>query len=175
MQRQNKEECDRYQSTSLSLVSISQDVAETLFYQKGKVPQAASARDFYEALALTVRKHMLHRWVSTVMALAAEKARVVCYFSAEYLLGPHLGKNLLNLGIYDVIQEALAAKGRSLDRLLEQEVEPGLGNGGLGRLAACYLDSLASLEVPAVGYGLRYEFGIFQQEIQDGWQVERTD
>ena len=170
-----RDECDQYQSTSLSLASIAQDVAETLFYQKGKVPQAASARDIYEALALTVRKRLLHRWVNTVMALAEEKARVVCYFSAEYLLGPHLGKNLLNLGIYEAVREALAARGGSLDHLLDQEVEPGLGNGGLGRLAACYLDSLATLEIPAVGYGLRYEFGIFQQEIQDGWQVERTD
>ena len=175
MKTPKKDDCDRYQPSSLSLDSIAQDVAETLFYHKGKVPQAASARDVYEALALTIRKRLLHRWVNTAMQFVEEKTRVVCYFSAEFLLGPHLGKNLLNLGIYDTIRQALDSQGKSLDRLLAQEVEPGLGNGGLGRLAACFLDSLASLEIPAIGYGLRYEFGIFRQEIQDGWQVERTD
>jgi len=112
-----KNACDRYQSTSLSLESIAQDVAEILFYQKGKVPQAASTRDVYEALALATRKRLLHRWVNTAMEFLAEETRVVCYFSAEFLLGPHLGKNLLNLGIYDMIRDAMAAKGRSLDQL----------------------------------------------------------
>ena len=99
----------------------------------------------------------------------------MAYLSAEFLPGPHLANNLLNLGIADEMRQALAELGFDLDDLLEQEEEPGLGNGGLGRLASCYLDSLASLEVPAVGYGIRYEFGIFDQIIQDGWQVEVTD
>ncbi len=167
--------CEHYLATSLSVEGIAQDVTETLFYQMGRIPQAASRRDVYEALALAVRRRLLHRWVNTALQFIEEKSRVVCYLSAEYLLGPHLGKNLLNLGILEPLQEALAAQGHNLELLLDQEVEPGLGNGGLGRLAACFLDSLASQEIPAIGYGLRYEFGIFEQEIRDGWQVERTD
>jgi starch phosphorylase len=90
-------------------------------------------------------------------------------------MGPHLGNNLINLGIYDVVKQAIEELGLNLTALLEQEEEPGLGNGGLGRLAACYIDSLATLEIPAIGYGIRYEYGIFDQEIKDGWQVEITD
>ena len=97
------------------------------------------------------------------------------YLSAEFLMGPHLGNNLINLGIYDTARTAVAELGLDLEELLAHEDEPGLGNGGLGRLAACFIDSLATLEVPALGYGIRYEFGIFQQEIVDGWQVEKTD
>lgn len=169
------ETCEIYLPTSLTVESIAHDVAEVLFYSLGKLPQIATPQDLYQALALAVRKRLLHRWLNTAMQFTKEQTRVVCYFSAEYLLGPHLGNNLLNLGIYETLREALAAKGRSLEHLLAQEVEPGLGNGGLGRLAACYLDSLATLEIPAIGYGLRYEFGIFEQDIRDGWQVERTD
>ncbi|HET8579591.1 MAG TPA: glycogen/starch/alpha-glucan phosphorylase, partial [Nitrospiraceae bacterium] len=99
----------------------------------------------------------------------------VCYLSAEFLMGPQLGNSLINLGIYDVAKEAVASLGLDLDELLAQEEEPGLGNGGLGRLAACFMDSLSTLEIPAIGYGIRYEFGIFDQEIRDGWQVELTD
>ena len=99
----------------------------------------------------------------------------VAYLSAEFLPGPHLANNLLNLGITEQVRQALSELGVSLDNLIEQEEEPGLGNGGLGRLASCFLDSLASLEVPAIGYGIRYEFGIFDQTIVDGWQVEVTD
>ena len=97
------------------------------------------------------------------------------YLSAEFLLGPQLGNNLINLGIWEQVREGVSRHGLKLEDLLGQEGEPGLGNGGLGRLAACYLDSLATLEVPAIGYGIRYEFGIFDQEIRDGWQVEITD
>ena len=85
------------------------------------------------------------------------------------------GNNLINLGIWEQVQQAVAKLGLDLETLLRQEPEPGLGNGGLGRLAACYMDSLATLQVPAIGYGIRYEFGIFDQEIRDGWQVEKTD
>ena len=101
--------------------------------------------------------------------------RVACYLSAEFLIGPQLGNNLVNLGIEAEARAAMQALGQDLDALLALEEEPGLGNGGLGRLAACYLDSLATLEMPAIGYGIRYEFGIFDQEIRDGWQVEVTD
>ena len=101
--------------------------------------------------------------------------KVTCYLSAEFLMGPQLGSNLINLGIEDAARQALSSSGQDLDEVLGCEEEPGLGNGGLGRLAACYLDSLATLERPAIGYGIRYEFGIFDQEIHDGWQVEKTD
>ena len=101
--------------------------------------------------------------------------KFVAYLSAEFLTGPHLGNSLINLGIWQAAQEAVARVGQNLSDLLEQEEEPGLGNGGLGRLAACYMDSLATLNVPAIGYGIRYEFGIFDQAIRDGWQVELTD
>jgi len=100
---------------------------------------------------------------------------VVCYLSAEFLTGPHLQNNLINLGIEDAVREAVCSCEFNLDALIDQEEEPGLGNGGLGRLAACYMDSLASLQIPSIGYGIRYEYGIFDQEIRDGWQVEITD
>ena len=99
----------------------------------------------------------------------------MAYLSAEFLTGPHLGNSLINLGIWQAAEQAVARVGQNLSDLLEQEEEPGLGNGGLGRLAACYMDSLATLNVPAIGYGIRYEFGIFDQAIRDGWQVELTD
>ena len=127
------------------------------------------------ALAYAVRDRLLDRWVDTGLSYLVERSRTVCYLSAEFLLGPHLGNNLINLGAYEEVREAMHDLGLRLDDLLEQEEEPGLGNGGLGRLAACYLDSLATLQVPSIGYGVRYEFGIFDQEIRDGWQVEVTD
>ncbi|HSD10471.1 MAG TPA: glycogen/starch/alpha-glucan phosphorylase, partial [Candidatus Binatia bacterium] len=118
---------------------------------------------------------LLARWIRSAQAFKDTQARTVCYFSAEFLLGPHLGANILNLGIGENVRKAVSALGYDLDELLALEGEPGLGNGGLGRLAACYMDSLASLQVPAIGYGIRYEFGIFDQAIRDGWQVEVTD
>ena len=128
------------------------------------------------ALAYTVRDRLLQRWINTIETyLKQQKPKIVCYLSAEFLLGPRLGNCLINLGIYDRVREAIEEFGLDLNELLEQEAEPGLGNGGLGRLAACYLDSLATLEIPAIGYGIRYEFGIFSQVIQDGWQVETAD
>ena len=126
------------------------------------------------ALAYTVRDRLLHNWVQTLKTIRQD-VKVVSYLSAEFLIGPQLGNNLINLGIWEQVREAVSLHGLKLEELLEQEGEPGLGNGGLGRLAACYLDSLATLEVPAIGYGIRYEFGIFDQEIRDGWQVEITD
>jgi starch phosphorylase len=127
------------------------------------------------ALAYTVRDRLLHRWICSAETYRQRQSRTVCYLSAEYLLGPQLGNNLLNLGIEGAVREALVGLGLKLEDLMAQEEEPGLGNGGLGRLAACYLDSLATLEIPSIGYGIRYEFGIFDQEIRDGWQAEVTD
>jgi starch phosphorylase len=148
---------------------------DNLFYVQGKTPALATQIDYYMALAFTVRDRMLHRWISTAETYTKQGSRTVAYLSAEFLMGPHLGNNLVNLGMYEDVRTAVSEIGLNFDDLLSQEDEPGLGNGGLGRLAACFLDSLATLEIPAIGYGIRYEFGIFQQEIVDGWQVEKTD
>ncbi len=161
--------------TGLSLETLERAVKENLFYLLGKPPQTATPHDLYMALAFTVRERLLHHLVNTVSSFIENEVKVACYFSAEYLPGPHLGNNMVNLGIYDEVQQAVPEFNGNLESLLDQEEEPGLGNGGLGRLAACYLDSLATLAIPAIGYGLRYEFGIFDQEIKDGWQVEVTD
>jgi glycogen phosphorylase len=162
--------------TGLSVATLRRALADNLFYVQGKFPEIATKNDLYMALAYTVRDRLLQRWINTTETyLKQQKPKIVCYLSAEFLLGPRLGNCLINLGIYDRVREAIEEFGLNLNELLEQEVEPGLGNGGLGRLAACYLDSLATLEIPAIGYGIHYEFGIFSQVIQDGWQVETAD
>jgi len=156
-------------------VSLAQSIDYHLQSSFGRLPEAATVYDYYRAVSLAVRDRLQRHWAATTRAYLRTPTRVAAYLSAEYLLGPHLGNNLANLGIEAATREALRLLGRELDALLEVEEEPGLGNGGLGRLAACYLDSAASLERPLVGYGIRYEFGIFDQEIRDGWQVEVTD
>jgi len=161
--------------TGLATETFKQAVLDNLMYLQARYPAIASAFNWYMALAYSVRDRMLERWVNTVMAYAAPDVKVACYFSAEYLIGPQLGNNLVSLGIEESARAAMAELGQDLDSLIAFEEEPGLGNGGLGRLAACYLDSLATLELPALGYGIRYEFGIFEQQIRDGWQVEATD
>jgi starch phosphorylase len=159
----------------VTAADLKQSFLDHLFCGLGRVPAAATRNDSYTALALTVRDRVLWQGVRTLETYHERDARVVAYLSAEFLPGPHLANNLLNLGIVEPARQAIADLGLSLDDLLEAEEEPGLGNGGLGRLASCYMDSLASLEVPAVGYGIRYEFGIFDQVIRDGWQAEITD
>ncbi len=161
--------------TSFSKESLKRAFLDNLFYTQGKFPALATLNDYYTALAHVVRDRMLQRWVSTAAEYTARGSRTVAYLSAEFLMGPHLGNNLVNLGIQEPVKQAMSELGLSLEELLAQEEEPGLGNGGLGRLAACFLDSMATLEIPALGYGIRYEFGIFKQEIHDGWQVEKTD
>ncbi|PAX54594.1 glycogen/starch/alpha-glucan phosphorylase [Brunnivagina elsteri] len=161
--------------TGLSVETLKRAFLDNLFYIQGKFPEIATSHDHYMALAYTVRDRLLQRWISTTETYAKTNVRTVGYLSAEFLTGPHLGNNLLNLGIYDQVQQAVSELGLDLETLLEEEEEPGLGNGGLGRLASCYLNSLAALEIPAIGYGIRYEYGIFDQEIRFGWQVEITD
>jgi starch phosphorylase len=161
--------------TALSKEALKSGFLDDLFYIQGKFPALATKNDYYMALAYAVRDRMLQHWISTAAAYTKQASRTVAYLSAEFLVGPHLGNNLINLGILDRVRECMTELGLNLDELLQQEEEPGLGNGGLGRLAACFIDSLATLEIPAVGYGIRYEFGIFHQEIVDGWQVEKTD
>ena len=161
-------------------VSVNREALERAFLHKlfsiqGKFAELATPNDYYMALAFTVRDLMLRRWVNTAATYTRQRVRTVCYLSAEYLLGPQLGSNLVSLGIYEDVRAMINGLGLDFDGLLAQEPEPGLGNGGLGRLAACFIDSLATLEIPTLAYGIRYEFGIFQQEIVDGWQVEKTD
>jgi starch phosphorylase len=148
---------------------------DSLLYAVGRFPAIATPNDRYLALSHAVRDRLFLRWRATGQTYRLKRSRTVCYLSAEFLLGPQLGSNLLNLGAYDDARAAMQALGLDFAALLDQEEEPGLGNGGLGRLAACFLESLATLQIPSIGYGIRYEFGIFDQEIFDGWQVERTD
>jgi starch phosphorylase len=161
--------------TGLSKDALKRAFFDNLYYVQGKFAALATKHDYYLALAYTVRDRMLQRWISTATHYTQQGSRTVAYLSAEFLLGPHLGNNLINLGIEDAVRAAVGELGLSFEELIGQEEEPGLGNGGLGRLAACYLDSMASLEIPSIGYGIRYEFGIFAQHLVDGWQVERTD
>jgi starch phosphorylase len=165
--------------TGLTPETLEQAFLDHLYYAQGRIPALATRNDLYMALAYTVRDRLLARWIAGIQqyreSLRKDDLKGVCYLSAEFLPGPHLGNNLINLGIYDEARQAMEQLGLKLEDLIEQETEPGLGNGGLGRLASCFMDSLATLGVPAVGYGIRYEFGIFDQEIRDGWQVEITD
>jgi starch phosphorylase len=161
--------------TALDCESLKQAVHDHLRYSVARLPRLATLRDYYRALALAVRDRMQDRWTRSAQTYFDLDCKVAAYLSAEFLVGPHLGNNLVNLGIEEATREAMAELGQDLDEILACEEEPGLGNGGLGRLAACYLDSLATLQRPAIGYGIRYEFGIFDQEIHDGWQVEVTD
>ncbi len=161
--------------TGLSLEAIEQDIKDNLYLIQGRVPRTAKRNDWYMAVAYTVRDRILQRWMQTIETYIGNKDKSVSYLSAEFLIGPQLGSSLISLGIFDEVRQAVSRLGQDLDELIEQEEEPGLGNGGLGRLAACFLDSLATLEILGVGYGIRYEFGIFEQEIRDGWQVEASD
>jgi len=146
-----------------------------LFYSQAKSTSLATEHDHYRSLALAIRDRLLQSWVDTAETYTRAHVRTVAYLSAEYLLGPHLENNLVNLGLHQVAQEACAILDLNFQALLAQEPEPGLGNGGLGRLAACFQESMASLEIPAIGYGIRYEFGIFKQCITDQGQQETTD
>ena len=161
--------------TDLATDEIQQAFREKLRCGIGRLEAMATKHDLYVALALAVRDRLFEHAVESTENYGGANARRLAYLSAEYLPGPHLANNLLNLGITEAAREALRRDGHELGELLAQEEEPGLGNGGLGRLASCYMDSLASVGVPAVGYGIRYEFGIFDQVIRDGWQQEITD
>jgi starch phosphorylase len=161
--------------TGLSTEAIKQAILDNLQFAQARVPELATLNDWYMAVAFTIRDRMLDNWTKTIKQLQRKDIRAVCYLSAEFLLGPHLANNIINLGIYKQVSQAVSALGLNMEELIAQEEEPGLGNGGLGRLAACYMDSLSTLDIPALGYGIRYEFGIFDQMIRDGWQVETTD
>ena len=158
-----------------SVAEFEQAVRRNLYYMRGSAVESATLRDVYVALAYTVRDCLIDRWMDTTRRHFETNPKFVYYLSAEYLLGKQLGQNLLYSGTTDLAREALDKYDIDLARLEKLEAEPGLGNGGLGRLAACFLDSLATLDIPAMGYGIRYEFGIFRQTLNDGWQKEVPD
>jgi len=161
--------------TGNSVADLKQGILDNLYYIEGRVPELATPNNWYMALAYSIRDRIMDDFITGFRTMRKEGVKIVSYLSAEFLIGPQLADNLLDLGIREPVKQALAELGQDLDTLIQQEAEPGLGNGGLGRLAACYMDSLATLRVPAIGYGIRYEFGLFHQEIKEGWQVEKTD
>ncbi len=161
--------------TGSSVETLKLAILDNLFYVVGRDVHQAVIGEYYMALAYTVRDRILARFMHTIHTYKESTVRSVSYLSAEFLMGPQLANNLLNLGLDAPFRQAVNELGLDMESLIEQEAEPGLGNGGLGRLAACYLDSLATLGIPSIGYGIRYEYGIFDQRIQDGWQVEYTD
>ncbi len=142
---------DGNRRTGMSVELLKQAFTESVVYDQARYPSRATTLDHYLAVAAAIRDRLTQRWVNTIQTYAAQDVRMVCYLSAEYLLGPHLGNNLLNLGIEVQAKQAMDELGLKPSEILEAEAEPGLGNGGLGRLAACYMDSLATLEIPAVG------------------------
>ena len=161
--------------TGTSVETLKRAILDNLYYIAAKTLETATDIDHFTAVAYTVRDRILARWIATLESYAKHEVRIVSYLSAEFLVGPHLANSLLNLGVEAPFRQAIKELKLDLDRIIDQESEPGLGNGGLGRLAACYLESMSTLGVPAIGYGIRYQYGIFHQIIQDGWQVELTD
>src|SRR5512137_2047340 len=149
--------------------------ADHLQYSQGKDEHTATPMDRYFAAAHTVRDRMMRRWIQTQQTYYKRGAKRIYYLSLEFLMGRLMENNLINLGLHANMKAALTDLGLDLNDLLAQEPDAGLGNGGLGRLAACFLDSLATLGYPAYGYGIRYEFGIFDQELRGGAQVEAPD
>ncbi len=154
---------------------FAQAFANNLYYTRGQAIYTATNHDLYQALAHTVRDYMMFNWQKNVDAYFRQNPKFVYYLSAEYLLGEQLHRNLHYTNTYDFASETMRQHDIKLADLIELDIEPGLGNGGLGRLAACFMDSLATLNIPAVGYGIRYEYGIFRQSFRDGWQVESPD
>ncbi|MFP2910751.1 glycogen/starch/alpha-glucan phosphorylase [Pyxidicoccus sp. 3LFB2] len=161
--------------TGRDATSMRRSFLDHVRYSRGKNYETSTAHDRFMALSLAVRDRLADRWVKTARTYYEQDVKRAYYLSAEYLLGRALGNNLLNLGMHEAAAESMREVGVDLTNLLEMEPDAGLGNGGLGRLAACFLDSLATLGYPGMGYGIRYEFGIFTQDIVDGYQVERAD
>ncbi|MFL6930258.1 MAG: glycogen/starch/alpha-glucan phosphorylase [Xanthobacteraceae bacterium] len=161
--------------TATDVDSLRRSFLDHLQFSQGKDEHTATELDRYFALAYSVRDRLMRRWIQTQQGYYKSNARRIYYLSLEFLMGKALENNLINLGIYDGAREALEGVGLDARALFPEEPDAGLGNGGLGRLAACFLDSMATLSLPAYGYGIRYEFGIFDQDIREGWQVERPE
>jgi starch phosphorylase len=163
------------QSGDDDLKALERAVQAHLNYTCGEDERSAKPVDFYLAIAHVVRDRLMHRWLQTRKANYDQDMKRVYYLSAEFMLGRSLASHLRYVGLYEAAERLFERQRVSLDDILGYEAEPGLGNGGLGRLAACYLDSLASLSLPGYGYGIRYEYGIFEQTFENGWQVEHRD
>lgn len=157
------------------LSPIDQALQNHLIFSSFKTSDAATPRDWYEAASYTVRDHVVERWVKTAEAYYRDDPKRVYYLSLEFLIGRMLSNAALNLGINDDLKAGLSSLGRDLENTVEMENDAALGNGGLGRLAACFLDSMATMAIPATGYGIRYEYGMFKQTIENGQQVENPD
>lgn len=155
--------------------AFKQALFDNLYYMRGQAVHTASSHDIYMALAYTIRNYMMFEWQKNVDAYFEQNPKFVYYLSAEYLMGQQLTQNLLYTNTTDLARQVLDEYKIDLDEIIKLDKEPGLGNGGLGRLAACFMDSLATLDIPALGYGIRYEFGIFRQSFRDGWQIESPD
>jgi len=155
--------------------SIDNSLANHLIYTSGRHAEAATTRDWYETTAHTVRDHLIERWVETVENYYDKDPKRVYYLSLEFLIGRMLSNAALNLGIDGQVREGLHALGQTMEAVSDMETDAALGNGGLGRLAACFLDSMATLDLPGMGYGIRYEYGMFNQHIENGQQVEHPD
>jgi starch phosphorylase len=170
-----KAENEANSRTGRTVAAFKQALVDNLYFKLGTAVQSASHNDVYMTLAYTVRDHLIERWRRTTEADYEANPKFAYYLSMEYLMGKQLPQNMLYTDTTDLARQALAEYKLKLERYIDLDIEPGLGNGGLGRLAACFLDSLATLDIPAVGYGIRYEFGIFKQSFKDGWQVESPD
>ena len=155
--------------------SIKKSFINHLEYSLAKDEYTATDHDSYASMALLCRDRVIERWIETQQTYYRKDAKRVYYLSLEYLMGRTLGNSLINLGLYEGARNAMMELGYKLEEIRENEWDAGLGNGGLGRLAACFMDSLATLEYPAVGYGIRYDYGIFFQNIRNGYQVESPD
>jgi len=164
-----------YASPTLSVDALKHSIAYKLMFTIGKDPSIANKHEWLNATLLAVRDRMVERWLRSNRAQLSQDVRQVYYLSMEFLVGRTLSNALLAMGIYDDAKAALDEMGFDLEELIEEESDPGLGNGGLGRLAACFLDSLATLGLPGRGYGIRYEYGMFKQNIVDGRQAESPD
>ncbi|MEI6645407.1 MAG: glycogen/starch/alpha-glucan phosphorylase [bacterium] len=175
MEKQEPKRRSRGRRVELSVESVKQDFERHLRYTLAKAEDTATERDQYTAFALCVRDRIVERWIETQAKYRNDNVKRVYYLSLEFLIGRLLGNNVINLKMDPICREALEEDGIDWNSLREFEVDAGLGNGGLGRLAACFMDSLSTLELPATGYGLRYDYGIFRQRIVDGQQVEEPD
>ena len=157
------------------LSPVNQALQNHLIFSSFKTSDAATPRDWYEAASYTVRDHVVERWVKTAEAYYRDDPKRVYYLSLEFLIGRMLSNAALNLGMNEELKAGLSSLGRDLENTVEMENDAALGNGGLGRLAACFLDSMATMAIPATGYGIRYEYGMFKQTIENGQQVENPD
>ena len=165
----------QHKPLNLNLSSVKQSMNNHLIFSVGKDTITATHRDWFFALAEVVRERLIERWMDTMRRYYNNDAKRVYYFSMEFLIGRSLMNSVLNVGFVDEVRQACVEAGIDLDKVTELEFDAALGNGGLGRLAACFLDSMATIGLPGYGMGIRYEYGMFNQKIEDGWQVEHPD